>query len=531
MDLKDKAFPPISSPGHAKPFTLFNVNSEFGGRHYETGLIANWMNACGNACDEATVLGASGGIAFGQFIFEYAGQLPHLALLTRNTFSPFECALDRLGVRRTTRESTKAEKGASIVRVTVEAVVICEVPSSGVITRIVLENFMSHTRTEIEPSAGLTVLTGPNNCGKSALVEALRVICHNPRGDYMIRHGAKSASVTLETDEGHVVTWKRAKSVLYTLNGEEVYPRNNGLPDDLHKLLRLPKVFSEDGKSEFDIHIAEQKNPIFLLNQPGSQAAVFFASSSDAAYLVAMQKQHKLRVLRAGQRKKDLTEEVQELDRELQAMVALDPLGEQLRLAEQSYVGLAQQEQSLEAFEKRLSDLDRRATEVKQLSDEAETIKTLNPPPVMSETERLARATQDLVARHTDLGRQEEVIGCLRTLGEPPTQLPTDGLERITQSLQLAHRLLDHLGAFHQAFQPLTKPPVAQSTEATEILINALRQAERTVADCNQAVQAAAHEHDAAAEAIRIWARENPTCPVCHSVVDPEVMLQHAASH
>ena len=43
------------------------------------------------------------------------------------------------------------------------------------ITRITLENYMSHARTVIEPAGGLTVIVGPNNCGKSAIASALRV--------------------------------------------------------------------------------------------------------------------------------------------------------------------------------------------------------------------------------------------------------------------------------------------------------------------------------------------------------------------
>jgi predicted ATP-dependent endonuclease of OLD family len=41
------------------------------------------------------------------------------------------------------------------------------------IKRIELTNFMSHEHTVLEPAAGLTLLIGPNNCGKSAVVAAL----------------------------------------------------------------------------------------------------------------------------------------------------------------------------------------------------------------------------------------------------------------------------------------------------------------------------------------------------------------------
>ncbi|MBV8781032.1 MAG: AAA family ATPase, partial [Phycisphaerae bacterium] len=81
------------------------------------------------------------------------------------------------------------------------------------IRRITLDNFMSHAHTVIELDAGLNALIGPNNCGKSAVVEALRAVCDNTRGtEYVIRHGAKEATVMIETDDEHIVIWRRRKN-------------------------------------------------------------------------------------------------------------------------------------------------------------------------------------------------------------------------------------------------------------------------------------------------------------------------------
>ncbi len=67
---------------------------------------------------------------------------------------------------------------------------------------------MSHKETVIEPGEGITALVGPNNCGKSAVLVGLEAVCHRLQGDFMVAHGAKEASVTVETDDGHVVAWK-----------------------------------------------------------------------------------------------------------------------------------------------------------------------------------------------------------------------------------------------------------------------------------------------------------------------------------
>src|SRR5277367_6492702 len=89
------------------------------------------------------------------------------------------------------------------------------------ITRIELTNFMSHEHTVIEPAAGLTVLMGPNNCGKSAIVAALQILASNENSTYVMRHGAKEVSVKVETDDGHIIEWRRKNSPSYLIDGQK----------------------------------------------------------------------------------------------------------------------------------------------------------------------------------------------------------------------------------------------------------------------------------------------------------------------
>ena len=199
------------------------------------------------------------------------------------------------------------------------------------IKRIVLENYMSHARTVIEPADGLTVLVGPNNCGKSAVVSALQTLCYNRVGDFMVRHGAKESSVTVETGDGHTLAWRRkGKVVSYVVDGREVYRLQRAPPEDLHEHLRLPRVKSADGSDEFDIHFGEQKAPIFLLNDPDSRAATFFASSSDAEKLLEMQRRHREQVAAAKADAKRLGKEIESID---QVLTFLAPVPDVARAA------------------------------------------------------------------------------------------------------------------------------------------------------------------------------------------------------
>ncbi len=83
----------------------------------------------------------------------------------------------------------------------------------------------------IEPADGLTVLVGPNNCGKSAVVSALLSVCGETDSNYMVRHGEKLASVTVETDDGHTIVWRRKKgSASYVIDGVEISRIGRGGP-------------------------------------------------------------------------------------------------------------------------------------------------------------------------------------------------------------------------------------------------------------------------------------------------------------
>lgn len=93
---------------------------DFAGRHWETGSVQNalaWRGVkaphTGQPYSEALLLGVSGGIAFGYFVFEYKGYLPHVALLTRNTFAPLDTLLERLAIPQDDRQTTSEKTAAA----------------------------------------------------------------------------------------------------------------------------------------------------------------------------------------------------------------------------------------------------------------------------------------------------------------------------------------------------------------------------------------------------------------------------------
>ncbi|MBC8097844.1 MAG: DUF4872 domain-containing protein, partial [Armatimonadetes bacterium] len=97
---------------------ILNDYHEFAGRHWETGTMRNALAYqgvkaphTGEAVSEALLLGVSGGITFGYFTFEYEGYLPHIALLTRNTFNPMQTVLERLAIPQEILRTPNPQKG------------------------------------------------------------------------------------------------------------------------------------------------------------------------------------------------------------------------------------------------------------------------------------------------------------------------------------------------------------------------------------------------------------------------------------
>lgn len=108
--------------------TILKDYQQFGGRHYETGSLHNILAhlgaknpTTGQPISEAVLLGISGGITLGYFTFAYEGHIPHLALLTRNTFDPLQTLFDRLVLPHEVQQTTKAEQAEAKLAAALES--------------------------------------------------------------------------------------------------------------------------------------------------------------------------------------------------------------------------------------------------------------------------------------------------------------------------------------------------------------------------------------------------------------------------
>lgn len=438
---------------------------------------------------------------------------------------------------------------------------------SGMLKRIELHNFMSHAHTVIELSPGLTVLTGPNNCGKSAFVSALQILAENTNGDYMVRHGAKECRVFVETADGHQIEWKRKKkTVSYTIDGQDYHRLRNSVPDVLPQILKLGKVKSGDS-DEFDVHFGEQKSPIFLLNDRGSRAARFFASSSDASVLIEMQKLHRSKVQSAQQELKRQQAEEKQIAATMDLLAPVPDLESKLETLETTWQELSADEQQIQRLETLIQDLARSSESVKSLSRSADCLKGL-PEKLEQENERpLESLVQRWQVIEQELRHSQVSTSALQNLHQPPALTDEQSLAHLISEIQHQGQGYQHAADTTQSLKYLPALPSLSDPVDLERLISQITSAEErnhrdreevsVLARCEsppaldsgemleelcrqlnvmeaevQQIQKSHREVEAEYEQVRImlmqWVEENPTCPTCGAELEPDQFLQSA---
>lgn len=170
------------------------------------------------------------------------------------------------------------------------------------LTGIRLENFLSHEDSLIPLVAGVTVLTGDNDVGKSAVTEAFRAIAYNDSSDAVIRHGASEARVSLLFADGTRITWARVRKgspkTSYRLfdshaaGGDPV--RETPAPKEAPEWVRM--MLGMDLREKMDVHIGDQKSPVFLLDQPPSQRAAILDIGRESQHLRTLRERWKHQV-------------------------------------------------------------------------------------------------------------------------------------------------------------------------------------------------------------------------------------------
>ena len=399
-----------------------------------------------------------------------------------------------------------------------------------VIKRIELVNFMSHQHTVIEPDAGLTVLVGPNNCGKSAIVTALQILCHNDNSTYVLRHGAKECQIIIETDDGHRIEWSRKKSgsPSYKIDGKE-FDRlrgESGVWDELDRTLRMPRV--EFDNSKFDVHIGEQRNPVFLLGDKGKSAAQFFASSSDAIRLVEMQGLHKKRVSDSKKERARLATQQTQVNLALDCLEAVPSVDEQLKSFETQYHVLNLEAAKTEALDGLLSELTRKQHDLKRFAAVDLSLQSLPQPPQFDDPEPLGKLVEQICLQQQAIGKFEALKETLQPLSQPPEFGDVESLEHALVAIAKQQTAVAKLSKAQQVLANLEPVPQTGDEHQVSALAKTVVQLQTELAACvelQKQLKESSRQLGLVETEIEQWVSENPSCPTCGSEINAEVML------
>lgn len=340
---------------------------------------------------------------------------------------------------------------------------------------------MAHERTELELGPGVNVLTGPNNTGKSAIVEALRCVATNPIPRHYIRHGAKEARVTVEVEDGAKVVWIRKKrSSGYELwapgaeEPQEYWKFGRKPPQDVLDVLRLNLVALEGDKDPIDVHIGNQRDPVFLLNQPKSDAAAFFAASTESAHLLAMQNLLKRKTMEAKRREKDLVAGMAEAENRLDLFSPLPSIEMELDSARKLEETANHLQRTIPMLEQALATQAELNAALRDQRATMEKLDAVRSAPTIGDTAGLSVLGHQITSTDASLRQCRGQVAAMSGLTSVPATEETRPLARLCKELQTMEQARAKGDRRVLATAGLREPPTAKKTEYLSDLLDEL---------------------------------------------------------
>jgi len=412
-------------------------------------------------------------------------------------------------------------------------------PLQLMIRSLTLTNFMAHAATTFALAPGLNVLCGPNNTGKSAVVEALRCLSTNPAPRHVIRHGATEARVEALLDNGWRVAWVRRKAhAIYEITAPDgkidVYAKlgKGHVPEEAARLLKLAPVrFDEDKDKEVDVHLGDQRHPIFLLDQPGSLLADFLAAATESAHLMAMQELLRDKVRRAKAAKNRLVGEIVRVKKGLAGLAKLPELSLGLETLCEESLTLKEKADGPPRLEALLSRLAQNAKDARTLGRLTGRLAGLSAPPKLAQTSNLAATLAAMDKTHGQAEAAGAMLNGLARLAPPPTLRDGARLLGVLGRVEAARVRKEGAKKRLAALEKLSSPPALTDIAPLAGLIADMETLKARLARGRAylAQRGAALETIEAAIAARL--AEVGECPLCGGALDAASFLKKAGGH
>ncbi len=308
------------------------------------------------------------------------------------------------------------------------------------IRSIRLVDYRSHADSFIALSPTVSVLSGPNNLGKSAVIDALRAVAYGEAGDEVIRHGQARAMVEIDLGDKRLVWTRNRKGnpkesyALYAPGSETPLRAEDRSRGAVPAWVGAPDCLGVQLVDDLDVQIGHQKRPTFLLDEPAQKQAAILSVGQEAAWIDRLFAAHKTMVaddqatIRQGEAR------LTALNRQLTALGGVAP----------SPSDLGAMPGRLETAFDAIEGVNKQIAEITTLLEEwlgaQKALAAPEPAPVvaapaLAETASLASLLGDLVSAKQHLERLDPAARHM-TAPTPPSIALTDELHAILDGLR-----------------------------------------------------------------------------------------------
>lgn len=196
-----------------------------------------------------------------------------------------------------------------------------------------IENFQSHEDSTIEFSPGMSVIIGPSDNGKSAIVRALKFLFTNSWDTSYLRAGSEVSMVAVRTQDGAEVIRIKGEKENSVSVGESVFDKFGiQYPAQVKEVLGCPTV-RLDADNEECLNISSQFDGPFLLSETAPTKAKVLGKLVNLHYVDAALQELNSDKLHFQKNRKSLEESKESLGSELYQYADIPELKEALDVA------------------------------------------------------------------------------------------------------------------------------------------------------------------------------------------------------
>lgn len=218
------------------------------------------------------------------------------------------------------------------------------------LNKLIIHNFQSHKNSSIElaPPGQLTVIVGPSDNGKTAIIRALKLLAYNsPQGMDYIRVGENECTVQGVMSDGGKVTRQRTRGGVnrYILEPtgqqRQVYEGFGiSVPLEVRQMLGMTPI--SIGDTEINLNLSEQLDGPFLGNAvPVTAKAKVLGKLSGVEEVDHANKTIGTDLYRMRREEEGAKATIKSLAEQIEAYGYLDEMGITIGVIEQSYAKLA----------------------------------------------------------------------------------------------------------------------------------------------------------------------------------------------